>query len=532
MPAYSQVVGSLFATHEFDPRRTGRVLRRRLPNVLLSAIASGVVGFVIGFLAPASYTATAKVILPGSQASTASTSSTSSSNGRVAATEIELLNSAPVQQSTDKAVGHSITISITPVTGSDVADVAATSKTPQTAANDANAYVKTYLALRTAQLAAPEATATKSLQAQLAATAAALKPLDAQLSALTTATAGQLQQILAIVGPQRDALVRRQAALQTQLDQITLQSEIGSFRPRLGAAATAPTTADLHKPAVYAGVGVLLGLLAGGWLALLLERRRGRVHDGQDIVDAGVDAGLVAAVPKQRGSPGLLSGDAQSSAAAMLYRRVAAALMLGYANHADCTILVLPVDGRTLTALPAANLALALTSMGRRVVLVDLDLDQPSLHGLFGVRGEKGVRGVLQGLEPLSGALVTVSDGTIHLLPAGATYEARRADIAALPDIFADLRTDYDTIVVAAASTDTSDVAITATPLADITILLAEQGRARKVALAAAAHFAQRLGQAPSAILLVPPAGRRSTKVPVAGQGAEPAEELTQLGRR
>jgi len=75
-------------------------------------------------------------------------------------------------------------------------------------------------------------------------------------------------------------------------------------------------------------------------------------------------------------------------------------------------------DGKSTTV---ANLAAAFAQSGRRVVLVDLDLRQPSLAGFFRRVGQPGVAEVVRGETALEDALlsVTMPEAELAQLPNG-----------------------------------------------------------------------------------------------------------------
>ncbi|MHB0912195.1 MAG: GumC family protein [Armatimonadota bacterium] len=75
-----------------------------------------------------------------------------------------------------------------------------------------------------------------------------------------------------------------------------------------------------------------------------------------------------------------------------------------------------PDVGRSVTA---ANLAITLSRDGARVILVDSDLRQPSLHKIFKVENEKGLSNILAGQLSLKDALVPTSTTDLMLLPSG-----------------------------------------------------------------------------------------------------------------
>lgn len=71
--------------------------------------------------------------------------------------------------------------------------------------------------------------------------------------------------------------------------------------------------------------------------------------------------------------------------------------------------------GKTLTA---ANLAISLAADARRkVLLIDLDLQQPTLHRVFGLSAEKGLEDCLFGRVPLEDALLATRIDGLTILP-------------------------------------------------------------------------------------------------------------------
>lgn len=100
------------------------------------------------------------------------------------------------------------------------------------------------------------------------------------------------------------------------------------------------------------------------------------------------------------------------------YRRLAAALHQAQAEQQLKTVMItsaVPAEGKTLTTV---NLALTLSeSYERRVLLIDADLRQPSLHNALAVANSRGLSEALRDNAPLQ--FVDVSDG-LSVLTAGA----------------------------------------------------------------------------------------------------------------
>ncbi|HXH06103.1 MAG TPA: CpsD/CapB family tyrosine-protein kinase [Vicinamibacterales bacterium] len=100
------------------------------------------------------------------------------------------------------------------------------------------------------------------------------------------------------------------------------------------------------------------------------------------------------------------------------YRRLAAALYQLQANAGLKTVLVssaVPGEGKTLTA---TNLALTLAeSYGQRVLLVDADLRDPTVHHLLGLPGAPGLAEYLR--AEAAELPIAAASSTLSLVPAG-----------------------------------------------------------------------------------------------------------------
>ncbi|MBI2360257.1 MAG: polysaccharide biosynthesis tyrosine autokinase [Deltaproteobacteria bacterium] len=75
-----------------------------------------------------------------------------------------------------------------------------------------------------------------------------------------------------------------------------------------------------------------------------------------------------------------------------------------------------PGEGKSLTL---ANLAIALSQMKKRVLLVDVDLRRPVQHRLFRVPGEPGITNVLQEGLPWQEAVKPTDVEGLHVIPSG-----------------------------------------------------------------------------------------------------------------
>lgn len=106
-----------------------------------------------------------------------------------------------------------------------------------------------------------------------------------------------------------------------------------------------------------------------------------------------------------------------------------------------------PGDGKSTTA---ANLAISLGQIGKRVLLVDCDMRLPTVAAKFRVAGTPGLSDFLVGHARIEEVIRQSEKYNIHLLPAGnippeptALLESRQ-----LERLFAAFRENYDYILV------------------------------------------------------------------------------------
>ena len=106
-----------------------------------------------------------------------------------------------------------------------------------------------------------------------------------------------------------------------------------------------------------------------------------------------------------------------------------------------------PSEGKSTTAI---NLAISLSQIGKRVLLVDADMRIPSVAGRVQIKGTPGLSDFLVGEAKIDDAVRNVETYKIHVLPAGkippdptGLLEAKQ-----LEHLFSALRKIYDFVIV------------------------------------------------------------------------------------
>jgi capsular exopolysaccharide synthesis family protein len=174
------------------------------------------------------------------------------------------------------------------------------------------------------------------------------------------------------------------------------------------------------------------------------------------------------------------------SATAEQYRAIRTRISQSEGTRHCRTILVtspLSSDGKTLTAL---NLALTMAQeFHRRVVAIDADLRNGSLHRLFGIPERPGLSDVLTGSVSLEQALVSLPDFRLTLLPSGSPADSPTELLgsAEMRRVIDTLHTQFDRVVIdTPPASPLADVGVLA-PLVDGVVLVVRAGRTPRPAI-------------------------------------------------
>lgn len=183
------------------------------------------------------------------------------------------------------------------------------------------------------------------------------------------------------------------------------------------------------------------------------------------------------------------------------FRFVFAALLTSDHNILHKVVLMTspgPGEGKTTIS---CNLAVAIASTGRKVLLIDADLRRPSVHRLFKIKAEHGLYELLKDEAPLTEAaledsLHAIHPPNLHLLSAGKS--SRAEDAATLlfspktAELLAIARRKFDFVLVDSAPAMLCPDARLLGRIADGVILVVRAGVTHQAnAVAAATHFRQ-----------------------------------------
>ncbi len=232
--------------------------------------------------------------------------------------------------------------------------------------------------------------------------------------------AGQLK-ALSDEQERKNALIQ---SLQTQVR--TLESAVNNVKRRQVEVIdppTVPTSASSPKRYRILAVAMVLGALLGAGIALLRDRRDGRMHSVEEIQTV-VGLPILGVVPAMSGRRTAIARAMTvhldpRSVVAEAYRTIRTAVYFG-TGGAQCKTLLItspePGEGKTTSA---SNLAIAIAQTGRTVLLLDADFRKPTQHKNLDIKDAIGLSSVLSGRESLERAIQRTGVEGLDILPCG-----------------------------------------------------------------------------------------------------------------
>jgi capsular exopolysaccharide synthesis family protein len=178
---------------------------------------------------------------------------------------------------------------------------------------------------------------------------------------------------------------------------------------------TGPSSPSLPKFVAFA---LLAGLAAAAGIVFLRDQIDDTVKVPEDV-EQKLGVTLLGVVPEiADADPGTALADPKSPASEA-YSSLRSTLLYSTPNGLPRSMMVTssqPAEGKSTTS---AALARRFAMMGKRVVLIDLDLRRPSLHKSFGVENKRGMSDLLTSSDPLAAHQFAAVEPNLTLIPSG-----------------------------------------------------------------------------------------------------------------
>jgi capsular exopolysaccharide synthesis family protein len=272
-----------------------------------------------------------------------------------------------------------------------------------------------------------------------------------------------------------------------QADQLAQQSALTKPDGFILSEASAPETPSSPRHALVLGAALALGFFLGLMLAGLADALDTSFRSGGELRRA-VGLGCLALVPEiraPRDAPITKPFSVFSEQMRALRTGLGLAAVVGAGSQVIAITAARPDEGKTTLTIALAR-ALALS--GLRVIAIDGDIRQPSFDAIFYTLGAPGLTDHLSGLSAMHD--VILQDRRTELSVIGAGTQVREALSLflspRLPAMLAQLRNDYDVILIDVPPAFALAEARVLAGLADSTLLCVRWGKTpRRVVRAA-----------------------------------------------
>jgi capsular exopolysaccharide synthesis family protein len=246
--------------------------------------------------------------------------------------------------------------------------------------------------------------------------------------------------------------------LLARLNDVQLSGQIKISAVRVLDRAEAPRDPVEPQPVRNVLVAVLLGLVLGVGLATLAENLDRRIRNPEEAarylrlplltVIPAVD--LKTEVGKQEGKAELVTFHQPRSHAAECYRNLRTSILFSTGRPVPKTILVTSAVGGEGKSTTAANLAVAMTQSGRRVLLIDADLRRPALHRYFAREKGRGIVRLLKENRRLEEATQAsyVQNLDVLLCDAVPSNPSELLGSDRMIDVIGQIKSRYDVVVI------------------------------------------------------------------------------------
>ncbi|MEM8976516.1 MAG: polysaccharide biosynthesis tyrosine autokinase [Pseudomonadota bacterium] len=293
-----------------------------------------------------------------------------------------------------------------------------------------------------------------------------------------------------------------------QHKEVTISAGVGTSNVSIIDPATKPLQASSPSLIRTLFLAVALGLGLGIGSAYLLDMLDDRIYVPDDIEER-VGMSVLGAIPEVRGNAienDLLDPSSTSSEA---YRSLATALRFSLPDGLPRVLCVSSSSSNEGKSTSALALARQFARMDLKVLLIDADLRDATLHTKFGLPNNAGLAGYLSGAHRPSQIVCATDLPSLILIPGG-PLPTNPSELLASPrlrTLLADGAEVFDIVIVDAPPTlGLADMLLLA-DVSTFTLLVASAGRTQARMLRSAIQRLQLPNQSPIAVALTRTSG-------------------------
>ncbi|MDH5716854.1 MAG: polysaccharide biosynthesis tyrosine autokinase [Spirochaetia bacterium] len=212
--------------------------------------------------------------------------------------------------------------------------------------------------------------------------------------------------------------------LLTRLKETDVSEDIQSSFVKIIDKAEVPLIPIKPKKALSLLMGLMMGVFGGIIVAILIEYLDNTVKTSEELKQlAGIPfLGAVSNFRSYLKNPqdsSLISLNFPNYAISEGFRVIRTSMVYSSVSEKNKTILITSAEKSDGKSTIASNLAITLMQAGNKVLLVDTDFRNPSLHKIFGFDNEKGFSNFLVGEKKLSDCIIKTEHDNFEILPCG-----------------------------------------------------------------------------------------------------------------
>ena len=363
------------------------VIWSRIRLILLGTLLCAIATYAVSASIPSTYEASALIQVNGT--GTNDSSGVFANQSLAVGYALQVTNNDVLQAAAKQLPGVTVSqlateVSASPLDSTQIIQVRADAHNPAQAATIANTVVSAFIENQTTTQTRQLQSLADQLNQQIANASTQLNSAQAQLNSLLNSQAPSAQ-----INQQKETINTYQTnynSLITNYNQVQLELSLVSNQLTVVQSATPPTQPLSSRKSLNTAIAAALAFVLLVALAFLLDWMDATVKTPEDVAQLAFLEPL-GSLPLLSGSPHVVTGKEDGVEESF----VAIATSFDALNRDRRAILVTGLHTEAGTSTTAAQIARELAQSGKRILLIDANLQHPSLFEIFGRPNVEGL---------------------------------------------------------------------------------------------------------------------------------------------